>query len=327
MKCNPLVMVFVMLGLLAGTAYASYSLAQDATLVDLVNRGLINSDVAASIGLSVLESDAKETEELSEAELLYGRAKQASEEGEWLSVKALLEDSPAIERVDYEQYASALLLLTEAVDKVSGIEAQVADELQSLRDEAQKEQDARAVAESAQAQTAAELSSTKQQKDAQEAALLKKISESEEEKQAAIKKAQEEENTAFINELDVYVQLMNRANNSLVSTEVEIDAGRDAQALVFIKQSEDLLDQVEGGGEELRDNRTPSEFASNSADLLRAVGVYLSSAKHYRGMVAQFPDQGDAYQDSKSAAIAARLDGKAIINDLAEVVALERSGS
>jgi len=81
--------------------------------------------------------------------------RKASEEGDWFAVKAFLNDSSATEIIEYDQYASALLLLGEANEKVASLEVKLADELAALRSEAQAESAARKAAEEQQAKFAA----------------------------------------------------------------------------------------------------------------------------------------------------------------------------
>jgi hypothetical protein len=125
-----------------------------------------------------------------------------------------------------------------------------------------------------------------------------------------------EEQAAFVNECSVYLSLMDTVHTALLSAQTEIEATRDAQALVYINQAEDLLGEVEEKGEGLRDNRTPEGYLDEMSDLLRAVGIYKSSTKKYRAMVAELPDKGEAYDTAKQAAVFARTEGNTVIVDL-----------
>lgn len=328
MKFNPLIVLLASVSLIGGTAAMSYSLARKATIDDFVARGLLSSDAASlSGGARTTKTSEVVSDDGSVAEVLYQKARVASESGEWLAVKALLENSPAVSSVSYEQYASAVLLLAEASNKVAGIEARVADELQALRDEAVEETAARKAAEEATQAKAVELSATKQQKEEQEAALIKKINQTEEEKQAALKKAQDEANAAFINELDVYVELMREADGALRNAESEADAGRDVQSIVYVKQAEGLFTQVQDGAAEARNSRTPVEFNQEITELLRAVGIYKTAAKHYRTMIAELPGKGDVYEAARVSATNARREGETIVNARASTVVRERNAS
>jgi len=323
MKYNPLIASVAIVGLLGTTAMASYVFARKELINDFVAQGILNKDLVAGIGISIrgdmVLPDADN--ELEAASFLYEQAKHASEEGEWLRVKALLNESVATKRIDYEQYAAALLLLGEATEKVAGIEARIAGELDALRQEATRETTARKSAQVKEQQTASQLVDTKKAKDAQEADLLQKLSVSEEGKKVAEARAKDEERAAFINELDVYVALLKRGDTALISAEGEIDAGRDVQSLVYLNQATDLFDQIEQKGIDLRDNRTPSEYVSTLGELLRAVGMYNTSAKAYRGMVALLPERGNEYDLKRSTAITARLDGFAVLGIITKTIA------
>ncbi|MDP3989033.1 MAG: hypothetical protein Q8P93_02255 [bacterium] len=324
MHYNPLITFIVAISLLGTTAASSYALARKNLVNDLVTRGVLDQRLAAGIGFSVSDIDSAPDMEIETASFLYEKAKKASEEGEWLRVKALLEESAATERIDYSQYASALLLLGEATEKVAGIEARIAGELALLREEAVREASARKTAEDTQKKTATQLADTQKSKEAQATALLQKLSTSEEEKRVAEQRAIDEEHSSFINELDVYVSLLLRGDTALRSSEVEIDAGRDAQMLVYLNQAEDLFLQIEAKGIDLRDNRTPEIFVGAAGDLLRAVGIYRSSARSYRNMVALFSEGGDAYDAKRKDAISARKDGFAVVEALRTTIANAR---
>lgn len=326
MKHNPFIALLALLGVIGATTFGAYSLARQNLITDLVGRGLLSEHSLASLSGAVISMQEQEAQivALKEAALLYKRAKEASERGDWFAVKALLGDSPATESIEYPQYASALLLLSEAKEKVSKLEAKLADDLAVLRAEAKVETAARKAAEAAQEKTAGELDITKQAKEEQKAALLKELSVSEEDRQAALRQVAQEERDAFINEFDVYLSLLSRVDVAFISAEGEIESGRDAQSLVYINQAEDSIGQVGLKATDLRDNRTPTEYQDEIAELLRGVGVYQTVGKKYRLMVAELPAKGETYNTYKSAAVTARLDGKAVVQKLLSFVSSSR---
>ena len=232
-----------------------------------------------------VETKITESKNLLVAEEVLARAQKAKEDGEWFAVKALLEDGDATTNASFSQYEEAVALYLEAANKVKDLEEKIEAELAKFRQEAASEKARRETAEEKKeaveekiATVEAELKTTIQEKEQTSAALQVVTSE----KIEAERQAARERFLKFLNEVELYANMLTRADGHLNDATKEIEDRRDISALIFLDRGSVLLDEVKGRTEELLANRTEEQYKGEVQTLLQSDTLLIVAARSFR---------------------------------------------
>src|SRR3989338_8287678 len=147
----------------AGATGGAYVLLQARTIAFLQQAGVQNLEqgdyLASLVNFSDLEKKTSgeetvevgikvlESKNLLIAKEIFEKARRAALDGEWLKVKALLEESDATTNLSFNWHTEAVGLYKEAIEKVRTVEKKIERELALLRNEALAEKAERREAE------------------------------------------------------------------------------------------------------------------------------------------------------------------------------------
>ncbi len=235
-------------------------------------------------GLSRSKADAKITEarNLLIAEEMLARAEKAKADGDWFAVKAFLEEGSATTDINFKKYEAAVALSLEAANKVRALEEKIEHELAAFRRDAVEEKarresaEKKAVAASASAtQAKKDLAATIREKE-QTSAELQIVTSA---KLQAEREAARERFLKFLNELELYVNMLTRANGYLDDALAEINKGKDTSSFILLNQGKVLFDEVNTRALDLMNNRTEEQYKEKATPLLGAGASFVEAAR------------------------------------------------
>jgi len=234
--------------------------------------------------LPPLEADSKieESKNLLVAEAMLARAKQSKDDGEWFAVKALLEEGDATTNTSFTHYEEAVALYVEAANKVRKLEEKIEAELAKFRQDAAEEKALRKSAEEQAVEAKEEVTQVKQ--------TLKTTIKEKEQTTAELQAATFARNAAvedairarfekFLNELELYVNMLARANNHLDDAIVEIERGKGSFALVSLGSGKDLFDGAGVSIEDMLQNRTEEQYKGEVRVLLQSTALFIEATR------------------------------------------------
>ncbi len=335
---HPLLLVLLALSVLTSAAGGAYVIAEreaQASLVEEGKRALADGNYLASlVSFSELKSKvpndpaiadgAAQSEEFLVADKLLVRARAAAEEGDWLSVRALLEASGAATKSSFAGYDEALTLLANATAKVSILEEKITSELLLLKQEASAERNARQLLQSEKSRVETRFETARQENEARETALKEKLSETASEAQAAKEVADKERLQKFVNELAVYVGLLENGMKDLDSARADADAKRDTSALIYLNQGNAFFDEVREKAEGLLASRTPSGLENRVRDLVKAGTLLVSASRSFGNMVLYIDEEGGDFNAHKVAGQLTQADAGKLVQELKSFISANR---
>lgn len=334
---TPLVAVGV-LGAFAVLLGGSYYVIQSevvGTLEKKATEALASGDYLASLRHleDLKESAPKEAvrrgvpEKITEAKSLlladeiFAKARNAAENGDWLQVKALLQQSDATTDTSFTHYKEAIDLYVAAANKVRELEEKIDAELATFREEALAEKAKRQAAEQKATQTTQQLETTVAEKEASELKLQQEISVVSAEKDVAERMAERERLNKFLSELDLYLSMLEKGVRYLDDALVEIDEGKDTTAFTLLNQGKALFDEVNTRTNELLSNRTENVYKPHVTNLLQAATVLISAARSFGGAVFYIDQKdGGEFQKFMSDGRQSRAASLRLIDDLKQFV-------
>lgn len=257
----------------------------------------------AGVNDPALADTAARTARLLVAEDAFHKAQAAAAEKRFADAGALLRGSDALlPAFKYYDEAQALYAEVEAAAAAAAHEAAVT--LLQLENKTDAEKKRRTAAE----QAADKLAGTLKEKDAAlttAAQDLKNAQQETEAKQAAL--AEEQARTKalaaemeqatrqkFFTELRTYADIAKKGKTQLDNAVLEVNAGRDVTALVYVSQGKILFEEVQNKAADLRNNRTLSPYQDRVDDLLAGLANFLESAKELRNTVVYIEERGSS---------------------------------
>lgn len=251
------------------------------------------------------------------ADANFASAKKAAEEGDWFAVKALLGGDPSVINTSFAHYEEAIDLFITASKKVGDLEVRIDKELKTLQGEALQEKGKRKEAEEKALKAEDKLEATIAEKEKKESELRTHITEVEKEKEAALKKAKEEQKAKFVNELLLYVGLLEKGNGFLDSALADIDALKDTSALSYVSKAKDQFTEVSTRGEKFLAERTRDEYKIYTQKLLQAAALLIDASRHVGSLVAYMDiKDGDEYKKFLLSSKDRRQTALALLNEL-----------
>ncbi len=232
-----------------------------------------------------LQEKIEESERLLVAESNFKKAQMAAEEGDWLQVKTLLTGDATMINTSFKHYEDAINLFIEASEKVKDLEAKIGKELTSLKQEALEEKGLREKAEARASETKNTLEAKIVEKEKSEVELRAQITTVAKERERAEQEARNEKRAKFINELSLYVGMLEKGNGYLDSALLDVDAKKDTSALVSLSQGKALFDEVTARGASFLNERTPKEYVSFTQKLLQAASLLTDASRHIGNLV------------------------------------------
>jgi len=98
--------------------------------------------------------------------------------------------------------------------------------------------------------------------------------------QIAELEAERERIAKFLNELELYIDMLANGAQNLDDAIVAINENKDASALFFLNiEAKVLFDEVNMRAEELLENRTPNDYTDNVQTLMQAVSLLIDSSR------------------------------------------------
>ncbi len=228
------------------------------------------------------------------AEEDLNRALRAAERTEWAAVRALLSDSEAVRNASFARHTEALQLYEQAEAYAAGERHEAAVALEELKGTATSEKEKRAQAENKGSALQNALSQKEKELSTRNREFAEVQRRADETKAELTAQVEKEAKQKFFNEFKTYRDLTQKGKEQLDNTVVEIQAKRDVTALVYISQGKILFEEAKNKVGDLRNNRTPSNYASRVDDLQKALGDFLEAAKQLRNAIAYIDEQGSA---------------------------------
>lgn len=337
--------VFAAFALVLAGSYKFFQTSSISNLKEEASAALQNGDYLASLqkysDLKEKEKDAPaapqaeikivESKNLLVAEELLVRAEKAKEEGDWFAVKALLEDADATTNNSFKNYEQAVALYLEAANKVSDLEKKIEAELAKFRQEATDEKARREDAEDIVTEVKQEVAEVKQKLETttrEKEVTTAELEVATAQKNAAVEAAARERFLKFLNELELYAQMLGRANGYLDDAVSEIEKGKDTSSLILLNQGRVLFDEVSARAGDLLANRTEEQYKGEVRTLLQSVGLFTASARSF-GSAVFYVEKKNQEDADKFAALmnegrAAKQEGMRLLNIAKEFIADSR---
>lgn len=342
---------FLVLGVFAASALAlagSYKFFQASHISDLAeeaDEAFQNGDYLASLQkfstLKEKEKDAPaapqaetkitESKKFLVAEELLLRAEKAKEEGDWFAVKALLQDADATTNNSFKNYEQAVALYLEAANKVSDLEKKIEAELAKFRQEATDEKARRESAEEVVTEAKQEVAEVKQKLETtvrEKEMTAAELGVATSQKNAAIEAAARERFLKFLNELELYAQMLGRANGYLDDAVSEIEKGKDTSSLILLNQGRVLFDEVSTRTEDLLLARTDEQYKGEVRTLLQSAALFTASSRSFGSAVfyveKKNQDDADKFAALMNDGKAAQQEGIRLLNAAKEFIATSR---
>lgn len=224
------------------------------------------------------------------AEENFLRAKEASEEGDWLEVKPLIDDARVADP-NFKYYDDVRKLYSEASDKIEFLEKKIEGEIQILKKEAETQKLEKEAAKSETERIRTNLEATISEKEKYESL----ADESERRAKEALREAEKERFEKFLNELSLLVEMAENGDAYLEDAINDIDNNKDTSAFVFINQARILFDNVKKNANELKQNRTPVENLAMADGLLQSAGYFISSSRNLANAVIYIDEKNDNF--------------------------------
>lgn len=277
------------------------------------------------------ETKIIESKQFLVAEELLLRAEKAKEDGDWFAVKALLEDADATTNNSFKNYEQAVALYLEAANKVGDLEKKIEAELAKFRQEATDEKARRESAEEVVTEVKQEVAEVKQKLETtvrEKEMTAAELEVATSQKNAAIEAAARERFLKFLNELELYAQMLARANGYLDDAVSEIEKGKDTSSLILLNQGRVLFDEASVRAEELLASRTEEQYKGEVGTLLQSVALFTASARSF-GSAVFYVEKKNQEDADKFAALmnegrAAKQEGTRLLNTAKEFVASSR---
>lgn len=264
-----------------------------------------------------LQNKIEEAEKLLVAESNFKKAQIAAEEGDWLKVKALLTGEATMINTSFNHYEEAINLFIEASEKVKSLEIKIEKELTALKEEALEEKGLREKAEARASETKNTLQATIAEKEKSEIRLREQITTVAKERERAVQEARDERRAKFINELSLYVGMLEKGNGYLDSALADIDALKDTSALSYVSKAKDKFTEVNTRANIFLTERTPSEFKQHTQKLLQAATLLTDASRHIGSLVSYIDvKDGEEYKKFFIGAKERRLTAISLINEL-----------
>ncbi|MBI1998902.1 MAG: hypothetical protein HYS73_01025 [Parcubacteria group bacterium] len=343
---------FLVLGVFAASALAlagSYKFFQTSSINSLkeeANAALENGDYLASLQkYSDLKEKGKDAPDAPRAEAkiiesknflvaeeMFRRAEKAKEDGDWFAVKALLKDADATTNNSFKSYEQAAALYLEAANKVSDLEKKIEAELAKFRQEAVQEKARRESAEEVVTEAKEEVAEVKQKLETtirEKEVTAAELQAATSQKNAAIEAAARERFLKFLNEIDLYANILTSADGFLNGAEREILGGRGAYGYSLLENGRPLLTQTKTGAEDLLNNRTEEQHKGEVRVLLQSAALFTEASRSFRNAIVfiEKDDQTAAENFTRfmNEGKAAKLEAIRLLNAAKEFVVSSRS--
>ncbi|MBI3019793.1 MAG: hypothetical protein HYY60_00490, partial [Parcubacteria group bacterium] len=277
------------------------------------------------------EAKIVESKNLLVAEMLLARAEKAKEDGDWFAVKALLEDADATTNNSFKNYEQAVALYLEAAGKVSDLEKKIEAELAKFRQEAVDEKARRESAEEVVTEVKEEVADVKQKLETsirEKEITAAELQAATSQKNAAVEQAARERFLKFLNELDLYANMLTRAEGYLDDAVSEIEKGKDTSSLILLNQGKVLFDEVNTRANEMLASRAEEQYKGDVRTLLQSAALFTASARSFGNAVFYIEkknqEEADAFAKFMTEGRAAKQEAARLLNAAKEFIVNSR---